>query len=329
MVKSVTVGADMAYQSVLKQLGRMDELRVENTWEKNGQTMVVFRERTFGERIRESMPWNRSAAADARHKVVNALDKLTAGAHYRDQLIQNIRDRVDHGVGISGRALVRDHSQVNAGLKPRPLQGGQVAAVSKGNSIQLTEADPAKIKCHHAILQTSTAIAEAGHHRRLAGERQSLVVEVRKNNFQPAGKRAEEIPTKITREIDVKLAAEKWTCVTDLEIPRVGANQAQISQKDLFSLLKQAIADKTGAVVVEVIPDRVLDSHGKVMRSYSDDGLKAQLEAARVMVKAAKSEDRDLVITFACKDRLVLTRMKAFDDELVDSERREKQLAGN
>ena len=49
--------------------------------------------------------------------------------------------------------------------------------------------------------------------------------------------------------------------------------------------------------------------------------MKAQLEAARVMVKAAKAAEQDLVITFACKDRQVLERMQAIDDVIANNER--------
>jgi hypothetical protein len=113
-----------------------------------------------------------------------------------------------------------------------------------------------------------------------------------------------------TTPFEVNVAATSWSCITDLQLPEFGKNQAEISEKILENLVVGAVGDQSGAVVIEIIPDHLEEHHGEKSRSYTYKGLQAQIRAATHLVAKAKNEKKDLVITFACKDVSVLNRMR-------------------
>lgn len=75
-------------------------------------------------------------------------------------------------------------------------------------------------------------------------------------------------------------------------------------------MLIKAVEDQSGAVVIEVIPDHLEEHSLKQTYSYTDEGLRKQIQVAAGLVAKAKQHKRDLVITFACKDVSVLERMR-------------------
>ncbi len=311
MVDKITIDTRMRYQDVATKLGKLAELRVDNQYEKNGITYVVLRERTLVEWLSDAFSRDRSAAKKSGEAVLNALEPLIKKSDYSDQLFQNIRDRIDQGYGISGRNLRRDLQPVREGGRPMPLRGGTVAALSKGNSVQILEADPAKIKCSHAVLQLSTASTEASRHSQLQTVHKSLGRFAAANPNPPHQSRDQPVQIGITTTpFEVNVAATSWSCITDLQLPEFGKNQAEISEKILENLVVGAVGDQSGAVVIEIIPDHLEEHHGEKSRSYTDKGLQAQIRAATHLVAKAKNEKKDLVITFACKDVSVLNRMR-------------------
>lgn len=312
MEKKVIVRSDSNYWSILRTLGKLGELRVEKAQHsRTGASEVTFRERTFGEWLKEKFSSDKSASRKAREKVFDALVPLIKGSRSSDQLLQNIRDRIDHDVGISGRALKRDFTPVDTGGRAKPLQGGTTAAISKGNSVQLLEGDPAKIKCSHAVLQTSTAITEASRHPKLQDVQKKLQNFVNADPNPPHQSRDQPVQIGITStSFKVDVAATSWSCITNLRLPELQSNQATISTEALKNLLIKAVEDQSGAVVIEVIPDHLEEHSLKQTYSYTDEGLRKQIQVAAGLVAKAKQHKRDLVITFACKDVSVLERMR-------------------
>jgi hypothetical protein len=307
----VTVRSDSEYWNVLRRIGKLGELRVSSVSKTNGRSEVTFRERTLGEWLQDKFSFDKSASRKAREKVFDALVPLIKGSRSSDQLLQNIRDRIDHDVGISGRALKRDYAPVDAGRRVRPLQGGTTTAISKGNSVQILEGDPAKIKCSHAVLQLSTASTEASRHPKLQTVHKSLGRFAAANPNPPHQSRDQPVQIGITStSFKVDVAATSWSCITDLRLPEFGTNQAEISEKILENLVVKAVGDQSGAVVIEVIPDHLEEHHGEKSRSYTDKGLQAQIRAATHLVAKAKKDKKNLVITFACKDVSVLNQMR-------------------
>ena len=146
MVDKITISTRMPYQDVVTKLGKLGGLRVDNQYEKNGIKYVLLRGCTLVERLSDAFSRDRSAAKKSVAAVLNALEPLIKNLDYSDQFFQNIRDRTDQGYGFSGRNLRRDLQPVTEGGRPMPLRGGTVAALSKGNSVQILEADSAKIK---------------------------------------------------------------------------------------------------------------------------------------------------------------------------------------
>lgn len=311
MVNTIQVNSSMSYSAVLRSLGRCGELRVENVYQNNGTHYVQFRERTLGDWFKEKFSKDGVEEKMAREKVVKALEPLIQKSLYPDQLLQNIRDRFEHGKGISGRGLKRDYQPVEAGKRPMPLQGGTITAISQGHSVQIIQANPAKIKCGHAVLLTSTAIKELQHREDMAQLRNQLMDKVRENKSQNFSRREETISLSRSTDIPVsRCAATTWTCVTDIELPGLGTNKAQLKPDYLSTVLENSVRGKRGAVVVELMPDLCEERHEKRTYSYSPEGLKAQIRTARQLVKQAKNDKTPLVITFACEDASVLDWMK-------------------
>ena len=314
MVDKITIDIRMSYQAVVNKLGKLDELRVDHQYEENGVSHVVLRERTLGEWFSETFSRDHSSVKKSREAVLNALEPMMKKSGYPDQLFQNMRDRVDHGYGVSGRKLKRDFQPIPGGGRPMPLRGGTVAAISQGNSVQLLEGEPAKIKCSHAVLRTSTAIAEASRHSTLRSVEKNLQDFVSEDPDQAKATRSQPIPPRVSPvSFAVNVAASRWSCITDLQLPELLTNQATIPSTDLEDLVTKAVGDQSGAVVIEVIPDH-LEEHGlKRTYSYTNDGLRTQIKTAVDLVSNAKKDKKDLVITFACKDVSVLNRIRDID----------------
>ncbi len=314
MVKTVEVHSRMEYEAIVRNLERLDELRVKSiSTEFDGSTKVIFRERTLGEFFKENLPWNKTLAIESRQAVLVAFKPLMKNELHSEQLLQNIKDRVDHNVGLTSYALKCDYQPVLRRVRPSPLQGGTVAAISKGNSIQLVGADPAKIKCGHAVLRTSSAIAEALQHPELTETLKRLyssgTVEYQYHD-EKSKPRSQLAPAKLTYETFKAGDADKsWCCVADLKLPDIGFNKVTIPADDLKDLIRRAVGEKSGSVVIEVMHDHLEEHHLVSTYSYTDAGLAAQIKAASDMVAKAKEKNKDLVITFACKDKSVLERM--------------------
>ncbi len=310
MARTIEINSRMDYQKVMRDIGKLGVLRVDSQYMKNGETYVTLHERTWGEWFREAFVAKPKDLAQTRQSVVDALAPLIERkARPPEQLLQNIRDRAAHGVDITGRALQRDFQPVTRGSSPLPLQGGTIVARASG--VHVKQADPAKIKCDLAVLQTSTALAEAARHPALASVAEQLRESASAHQSLPLEAMGKPIPVKTTQH-QVGLAAPAWTCFTDLQIPAVGTNRATLSSAILGDLLEQAVRGASGAVVIEVIPDQAVEQHDILTRSYSDAGLVAQMQAAWELVNDAKGK---LGITFACKDRAVLERMQALDED--------------
>ena len=311
IVKTVTVNSDMKYEAIVKNLERLGELRLEKSSHKiNGCTEVIFRERTLGDFFKEILPWNKTLAIQSRQAVLDAFEPLISKELHSEQLLQNIKDRVGHNVGVTDYALKCDYRPVLRGVRPSPLQGGTVASIRKGNGVHLIEADPAKIKCDHAVLRTSTAIAELSQYPAYLSLKKSLSDFFFENKQQEFGAREKPVPSNVRADVLVNLSASTWACVTDLELPAVGTNQATLDPKDLSRLLERGVEGKQGAVVIEIIPDKCIEKSEKRTYSYTDNGLLSQIAIARKLVDKAKASNQNLNITFACKDISVLNRMQ-------------------
>lgn len=317
MVNTIQVNSSMSYSAVLRSLGRCGELRVENVYQNNGTHYVQFRERTLGDWFKEKFSKDGVEEKMAREKVVKALEPLIQKSLYPDQLLQNIRDRFEHGKGISGRGLKRDYQPVEAGKRPMPLQGGTITAISQGHSVQIIQANPAKIKCGHAVLLTSTAIKELQHREDMAQLRNQLMNRVSENKSQNFTRPEEMISLSCSNDIPVsRCAATTWTCVTDIELPGLGTNKAQLKPDYLSRALENSIRGKCGAVVVELMPDLCSKINEERYYTYTMQGLEAQIRTARKLVNQAKNDETPLVITFACEDDSVLDWMKTVNSKV-------------
>ncbi len=305
-MKTINLNISAGDSSAIQQLGKLGVLRVE-TWLDAGSRMEIsLHERTWGEWLGEV--FDPGKAAQAREAAAEALERAVnvAGAHR--QLAQNIRDRVSQKADITGAELARELVSIASGHSPVPVRGGAIAADDKGKRVDFISAPPEKIRCDHAVLSAATALAELSarkdkHHEWLnlharLDEQQALEVDDPDSHGRSG----------VTDSFPVGLAAEDWTCLRDVELPPVGGGEAQLRPVDVKALVLKALQGKSGSVVIEPFPDILTERHGTQSRGHSDEGLQAQLEAARDAVKAASG---DLVISFACKDGAVLQKLQA------------------
>jgi hypothetical protein len=227
-----------------------------------------------------------------------------------EQLVQNIRDRTKHDADITGRALCRDYARIAGSQNPQPLKGGTVAARGTGNSVQIIAASAIKVRCDHAILRDSTALSDISGRIGLNKSYHSLgdwQLEARKPMRNGNG-----IDTQscVSQSIEVGLAANSWTCIADVVLPRTGPGSISLPEGDVEAMIRAALDGAKGSVVIEPIPDQFIEKNGKSVRTYSEEGLRAQLLAAREAVKSAKNAKVSLVVSFACEDKEVLNKLK-------------------
>lgn len=311
MSKTIHLDSRMNYQTVIREIGRLGVLRVDEQRTIKGVTYVKLHERTWGEWLNESLFAKPKDLAKSREDVANALASIIKmRTNPPEQLIQNIRDRIAHDVDITGRALKRDHQPLEAGKNPRPLQGGTVAARGTGYGVRVIGAPPASIQCDHAILRDHTALNALGSHY--------------KNQLYLMNSLTTKSSTGTTavgaENLQVKGAPAKfWSCIPDLAIRPAGPGHAQLGTEDLQSALARALLNKRGAVVVDLLPDSCTEKGGSKQWHYSDEGIKAQWKVAEQAIKAAKITKEPLVISFACDDISQLERMKTLISKLSPS----------
>ena len=300
MTKTIELNSRMDYQSVLRNVGRLGVLRVDNQYERNGITYVSLHERTWGEWLSETFLAKPKDLASTRQAVANALAPIIQKqARPPEQLVQNIRDRVAHGVDITGRGLARDFAPVTAGKNPKPLQGGTVVARGTGHGVRVLGAPPAAIRCDHAILRGSTAAVALQAKNQL-----HLVRELNKIAHPSA-------PDWVGQTVAIPGApAGTWSCIDDVKIPASGAGKAVRSPEQLQADLATVLDGKRGAVVVELLPDTCTEKGGVKSWHCSDAGMKAQWQIAEKAVEAAKIAQGALVISFASENVDELKRMK-------------------
>jgi hypothetical protein len=310
MTKVKTLDTSMHYQAILKEIGRLGVLRVDNTSQgKNGKS-VTLHERTAKEWFKEK--FNPKTAAAARKATEEALISLIeATTFHSEQLVQNIRDRTQHGVDITGRAMARDYQPVERSQNPRPLEGGTVAARGKGNGVQILAAPAIKVRCDHAILRDATALPYAANHAQLLDSYRALSAwQSRAWESMKNGKRIDASEW-VSQSTDVQHAAKSWTCIADMVLPPTGGGKAKLAESDVEKIIGFALQGKEGAVVLEPLPDQIVEKNGKTERTYTDEGLSAQLRAARQATIDAKAAQRNLVVSFACENEEVLNRLKS------------------
>lgn len=75
---------------------------------------------------------------------------------------------------------------------------------------------------------------------------------------------------------------------------------------EMRDLIKTAIGDAAGAIVLEPQPDTI--KHEKL--AYSDEGLKAQIQAALDLAQDAEKKNLNRVITFVSPDKALLKRIQ-------------------
>jgi uncharacterized protein YbjQ (UPF0145 family) len=314
MGKAITLDSRQDYQSILKNIRQLGVLRVDSCYQKNGITFVTLHERTAKEWLAEKL--NSAKATASRKAAEEALISLVEAKALRpEQLVQNIRDRTKHDADITGRALCRDYARVAGSQNPQPLKGGTIAARGKGNSVQILAAPAIKVRCDHAILRDTTAISDISGRIGLNKSYHSLgdwQLEARKPMRNGNG-----IDTQscVSQSIEVGLAANSWTCIADVVLPRTGPGSISLLEGDVEAMIRAALDGAKGSVVIEPIPDQLIEKNGQEIRTYSDKGLRAQLRAAREATKSAKSNGNNLVVSFASENQEVLTRLKSISSK--------------
>ena len=309
MGKAITLDSRQDYQSILKNIRQLGVLRVDSCYKKNGITFVTLHERTAKEWLAEKL--NSAKATASRKAAEEALISLVEAKALRpEQLVQNIRDRTKHDADITGRALCRDYARVAGSQNPQPLKGGTIAARGKGNSVQILAAPAIKVRCDHAILRDSTALSDISVRTDLLEAYDSLRRWQEPVTNSIRGGKSVNPAVCVSQRIEVGLAAKSWTCIADPVLPPTGSGEIKLAKSNLEQMIRAALDGAKGSVVIEPIPDKLVEKNGKSVRTYSEEGLRAQLLAAREAVKSAKNAKVSLVVSFACEDKEVLNKLK-------------------
>ncbi len=291
--------------NAIQQLAKLGVLRVEGWMQTDQRMQIELHERTWGEWIGEL--FDPKKAAQARLDAADAFERAINVAGVHRQLAQNIRDKKNQNADITGEALARDFALIGNGKPPAPVRGGAIVVDNQGKRVDFIHARPEKIQCHDAVLRTDTAKRELDRHIRSS---QRITVFSRYFNSSEAREFSDQdsrIAASVSETFSVGLAAKYWTCIEDVQLPDTGRGDAQLSAQQMKNLTKRALEGKRGAVVIEPVPDKFNQRHGQVSRGYSNEGLQAQLEAAREATRAA---DGDLVVSFACEDEAVLNKLR-------------------
>jgi hypothetical protein len=270
---------------------------------------VTLHERTAKQWLAEKL--NSAKATASRKAAEEALISLVEAKALRpEQLVQNIRDRTKHDADITGRALCRDYARIAGSQNPQPLKGGTVAARGTGNSVQIIAASAIKVRCDNAILRDSTALSDISVRTDLLKAYESLRDWQEPVTNSIRGGQGVNPAACVSQRIEVGLAAKSWTCIADPVLPPTGSGEIKLAESNLEQMIRAALDGAKGSVVIEPIPDKLVEKNGKSVRTYSEEGLRAQLLAAREAVKSAKNAKVSLVVSFACEDKEVLNKLK-------------------
>lgn len=269
MVKSVTLNLNASYENVLKGAKGVGVLRARDDTA-NASGSIVLYERNWGEFFEELLIPGRAQAA--REKAAAVLDEAFAKSGASAQLTNSLKKIIANKEEITGDMLVKE-------LVP--------VAREQSDKIEFITAKAAKVKCQHAILRTSTAQTELGEKLKDGDELAYF------ENFSKPRENG------VSRNFpSPSSAAENWICIADVSPPTTDGLGTSLSADILKQRLDSALQSKTGAVVVELIPD-LCKSDGNIKTyGYSVDGMRAQLAA----VSEAMLLNKELTVTFACDD---------------------------
>ncbi len=293
--------SEQDHQAVIQKLRSLYGLRLDVRSVDERSIAISFNKRTFSEWFAETFVPGQ--AAEARYKAAMALNEVFRMTSGRMQLDQQGDDAWMPGVDILSDTLV---SQIAAIASKVPkLAGARSHAHRRGDSLNFLRAPAVEVVCDYAILGSDTARRELVrlHRQRASG--------------QPAAGAASHELLQLEKQLDelngpfktlvAGAAAKRWICIRDFAVPNAGGAFSALPAAEIMRCISLAAASAaTGAVVIEPFADRYVPKHGQLVRSFSDQALRAQLEAAH----EAMMRNRHLVVSFACNDDELLQRLQ-------------------
>lgn len=111
--------------------------------------------------------------------------------------------------------------------------------------------------------------------------------------------------------VNIGLSAKSWTCIADIIPSSTPGETARLAERTMEKMIQFALKDAKGAVVIEPIPDQLIEQNGQEIRTYSDEGHRAQLRATPGATRRAKSSGHHLVVSFASENQDVLARLES------------------
>lgn len=94
--------------------------------------------------------------------------------------------------------------------------------------------------------------------------------------------------------------------------------KAARTPQQMFHLIRNAIGDETGAIVIEPQPDRMEDGEPVC----SDEGLTEQIRATLVRKSDAQAKGLDRMIAFVSPDEKLLNRIQTLHTQLIEQQQR-------
>ncbi len=234
-----------------------------------------------------------------------------------EQLLANIRTRMQTTGKLRGEDVAQSIVQFLAPDEGKLVIEGGLVAPSATRPINLMNVSAMRVQCDHAIVRFATLANAIRSDRAL----DALTQRVDKEMSKILGERGSaQDPRGAGETFQVRhdhLASKNMTVMADLAVEGEGYQNKFITSDDLKDRYKQALAGKSGTVVLEPLPDDATqkDTSSRPVYTYEDEHLRAMLSAVSEAIKEAKDSKSDLRVTIATADKALFDRIQRLNDQ--------------
>lgn len=218
-------------------------------------------------------------------------------------LLNNVKKQILNEGRLTGDYLARNLDAFQKGEMLVSVKDIPTKALGVGQQIRVLSGSPTQIESDRCIVSSSTAIdllkmPSSQGKKNDQGSLESLT------QWEQDALKAVTSSISLRPIENAASKAKKLYCVRPFSrhTKDVGLNPAKMNL-----LIRSAIGNATGAIVIEPQPDKFKDGE----LGYSDEGLKAQIKAALEKTKEAEKSGQDRVITFVSPDKALLKRIQS------------------
>jgi hypothetical protein len=224
------------------------------------------------------------------NRALHAVSKAIGGEGLLSESLKNIRHQI-HTISRGLDRMAIDMRQQALELMSKP-------AAKSGFHIDIRAGWSAAVKSDLTVVSGESALFLMKAAEVKYKEKESDTAKAVKNFFFNNAETCHRFTT-------LASAAKEMVCLS-----RIGL---EINPDDIEKRIFAAVGDSTGAIVIEIQPDGVVNGHP----TFSDDALKANLAAARRLNSDARQKHIDRAVTFILppQNSEVLERLQAFNSK--------------